>query len=431
MEISYVNNHKSLFRKYARLVTWFANTQLGRDYLKHNNLYIPNEKLELLLPNGYVRRYGNNRQLIVSTRPIFAPKLYPALQVLDFFNVSSRESIDLIFWYLGLRVQPIWATNKLFLTLNVNPDAHPETTTVDGSIYRNIASQTWAQIIVGTANTTADDTTTDNARFPTCQKDGDSSFDFYQWFVNLYDTSSLTAAATISDAKVKFYGQTKTSTGPTFSGLGLVLSNPASNTSLAGSDYPSKTLTRQATDIARAAWSTGAYNEFTLNATGLGNIAKTGITKFGLVSGNEIDNSEPSGGGAGQSDLFDGYAAGGDNPPVLTVTYTLPESSSVSPSVSPSESSSISPSGSESQSQSPSGSQSPSASESASQSPSLSQSPSGSESNSSSKSESSSLSPSASASPSESASISPSPAEYMNKYSIVGNTYTDKYTSTL
>jgi len=105
------------------------------------------------------------------------------------------------------------------------------------------------------------------------------------------------------------------------------------------------------------------------------------------------------------------------------------ESASLSPSasVSASESKSLSPSASGSASES----KSASASESKSQSPSASGSASQSPSASASRSASASLSPSASASASPSASVSPSPAEYTNKYSTVGNIYTDKYTSTL
>ncbi|MCR4324158.1 MAG: hypothetical protein NUV69_00515 [Candidatus Curtissbacteria bacterium] len=116
-------------------------------------------------------------------------------------------------------------------------------------------------------------------------------------------------------------------------------------------------------------------------------------------------------------------------------------SRSASRSASASASQSLSPSASESKSASKSASASMSASESASESmsasaslsPSASSSASASASASASgsRSASPSLSPSASLSQSASASASPSPAEYVNKYSTVGNTYTDKYSTTL
>lgn len=114
-----------------------------------------------------------------------------------------------------------------------------------------------------------------------------------------------------------------------------------------------------------------------------------------------------------------------------SVSASASSSASKSASASTSASASSSASSSASKSLSPSGSQSPSGSVSASISPSSSASPSNSPSNSPSLSPSGSRSPSASLSQSSSASASPSPAEYVNTYSSVGNSYTDKYISSL
>lgn len=119
--------------------------------------------------------------------------------------------------------------------------------------------------------------------------------------------------------------------------------------------------------------------------------------------------------------------------PSASVSASLSPSFSASASKSSSASASLSPSASESKSASASESESESPSESASISPSASesksQSPSFSQSASESASESPSLSPSASLSQSSSVSASPSPAEYDDKYSTLGNSYTNKYTS--
>ena len=117
-------------------------------------------------------------------------------------------------------------------------------------------------------------------------------------------------------------------------------------------------------------------------------------------------------------------------------SQSLSPSASASASASNSESKSASRSTSASESKSSSASSSASASASESKSASASESTSTSASSSASISQSSSVSASesrsssASASASPSASVSPSPAEYTNKYSATGNTYTDKYTST-
>ena len=121
-----------------------------------------------------------------------------------------------------------------------------------------------------------------------------------------------------------------------------------------------------------------------------------------------------------------------NNSPVFSTDVpTGFESPSLSPSQSPSQSPSVSGSASASASSSASASKSLSPSSSASASGSASGSASASASASKSPSPSSSASASGSASESASASASPSPAEYTNKYSTTGNTYTDKYSSTL
>ena len=155
MELSYATNPQSLFRKYAKLVTWFSNQQLGRDFLKHNNLFIPNEKLGLLLPNGYIRlgTIGKDKreaQLVVTTRACYAPRLYPALQAIDLVSrwiTSFDEAKELLAWYLGLRGQPLWATRGIMFAVSTfNPDANEESTSVDGQVYAGSAGQTWTNL---------------------------------------------------------------------------------------------------------------------------------------------------------------------------------------------------------------------------------------------------------------------------------------------
>jgi len=133
--------------------------------------------------------------------------------------------------------------------------------------------------------------------------------------------------------------------------------------------------------------------------------------------------------------VVSGYMGSASLSPSASTSPSASASSSASSSASASESKSASASESVSASASASVSGSPSSSISASASASVSESASvsasASASGSASLSPSSSLSPSASESASPSASTSPSPAEYVNNYSTLGNTYTDNYTSTL
>ena len=69
--------------------------------------------------------------------------------------------------------------------------------------------------------------------------------------------------------------------------------------------------------------STDQYNDFALNASGLSNISKTGVSKFGLRLTQEIAGDPTWVSEATNSLRF--QAADGANAPKLIVTYTKPE----------------------------------------------------------------------------------------------------------
>lgn len=140
----------------------------------------------------------------------------------------------------------------------------------------------------------------------------------------LFDTSAITSTPTISAATFSIKAASHSST------LGgsseIAIPNPASNTSLADSDYniASWTMTAQASGVNFASWDDTNYNVFTMNGTGLGNISKTGISKFGTVTSFDINNSAPtwSSGTDSYVDALKYSDTGGtSSDPKLTVTY--------------------------------------------------------------------------------------------------------------
>lgn len=227
-----------------------------------------------------------------------------------------------------------------------------------------------------------------------------------------FDTSDLPDNCYISSATLALYGESKTNAlGNT--ALHVVASTPASTSTLANSDYAQLGSTSFGS-VAYDDFSTVGYNTITLNADGINNISKTGVSKFGLVLDWDLNNSfTGTWGPYTKNSSFWVYNAdkGAGYLPILTVEYSSSSSSpsqspSLSPSASYSPSSSESSSFSVSQSPSYSPSRSPSSSQSASYSPS--RSPSSSPSVSYSPSTSPSSSPSSSTS--KSSSVSPSPA---------------------
>jgi len=78
--------------------------------------------------------------------------------------------------------------------------------------------------------------------------------------------------------------------------IDIYTSTPAINTSLVAGDYQQIGSTSQTgAPISYADWSTTGYNDFTLDAVGLGNINKTGISKFGVRNANyDVSGSPPN-----------------------------------------------------------------------------------------------------------------------------------------
>jgi len=74
--------------------------------------------------------------------------------------------------------------------------------------------------------------------------------------------------------------------------------------------------------LAWASWvdTAGTYNDFTLNANGISNISKTGITYFGARDSLDTANTTPTGNNNWNFNSSNG--AGTTTDPKLVVTYT-------------------------------------------------------------------------------------------------------------
>ncbi len=204
------------------------------------------------------------------------------------------------------------------------PDAHPETTSVDGLLARNGPNDTWANARGGNG-TSADDTTADS--WNVCLGTLTLANNWYYFYraIFTFDTSALPDAAIISAAVLSIYGTSKYDDSSWALAFGLVQGISASNTALAASDFQANTYTtRFATDISYAGYSITGYNDFTLNATGKAAISKTGVSKFCLKHSADIDNVAPTW-AAGRTFGAHNYMAeqGTGYKPKLVVTYVV------------------------------------------------------------------------------------------------------------
>lgn len=112
----------------------------------------------------------------------------------------------------------------------------------------------------------------------------------------LFNTASIPDGDTINQATLSLYGLSKVNTLSATvnqSNLHVVASTPASNSTITTSDYNDFALTDFGS-IAYSSFSTTSYSNIALNASGIGAISKTSITKLGTRSGADLDNDQPT-----------------------------------------------------------------------------------------------------------------------------------------
>ena len=320
---------KEWFKKHNKTLCWFANTPIIKYWFRwllriHKD--IPwNEKIEEIMPNAFT--YGKKLVLVDCVKlkngeEVFnhSKKLHRKLknkgllvkrlrqqQTTDFRThdkFSKRLYYGLKpFWYLLHFMD--WAMldrceelSKLsfgFSTLTFYPDAGTGNTTVDGSVFQRVSASnaSWATIRNG-AGTVAEPTLSEGPYF--YMGGGPSGWQFLYRSIFLFDTSSLTSSATISDAVLSLYGYSKSDILNINPNIDIYTSSPASNNNLQASDFTKiGTISQTGSAIPYYNFITYRYNDFTFNATGRGNISKTGISKFGARNANyDVSGSTPS-----------------------------------------------------------------------------------------------------------------------------------------
>lgn len=178
------------------------------------------------------------------------------------------------------------------------PDAHTESTSVDGYVLRlhDVGLGAPWSTLVTEVGSDADDS---SATFYAMNIAGDTVESRWRQIirgVTLFDTSSLPNTDTIDSAtySLNYNAKSQGNISPSPS-IGVYIPAPASNTALVASDYESFTGTvLQSNEISYDDIPTSGYADWTLNSTGLGNISKTDITtKFGTRSDYDATNTAP------------------------------------------------------------------------------------------------------------------------------------------
>ena len=177
-------------------------------------------------------------------------------------------------------------------TTTVYPDPSPETTTVDGYARYNSTGVSWASIISANGGQ-FNDSAVDSVLWQISGSTGtgvSSTFDVLTRSFTLFDTSSIADSDSIDSGTMSLYCTSKLdefSVDPT---MGIMGATTASNTALASSDFQG-TFSNQtlfATAKTHGSFTTSAYNDYTLNSSGLSAVSKTGVTKIGLRHAEDI-----------------------------------------------------------------------------------------------------------------------------------------------
>jgi hypothetical protein len=212
-------------------------------------------------------------------------------------------------------------------TLTVFPDAgSPGTTSGDTRVTRSGVDETWAALVGGAGTSAAPTNVTGEfVQFA-------ASATLNQWAAMRrslfhFDTSALGAGASIVSATLSLFGAGSSDGLGVSPNINIYQSTVVSDNAFVASDFSQVGSTAFSTAIPFASWSNTAYNDFVLNANGLANINKTGVSKFATRNANfEVAGSAPTWSSLGSSSITGHYAdeTGTANDPMLVITYTLP-----------------------------------------------------------------------------------------------------------
>ena len=310
---------KEFFLKWQPKLLWLANTAMGRKLLcidpKLPKLIaiLPNSvHWEVSTPKRGKQVYGFEYRTHDKYAKVLHHRFYYVWKAMHEFDMNFAN-----------HYQPKW--NLGFDTFGAfYPDAGTGGTTVDGRVIRHAIDEVFSTIRAG-AGTSASDTATSGDFGWLAASATNNQYGRLGRAMLIFDTSSSGAGGTVSSATLSAYGQAVlTELGD--STLDIVSCTLADNNAIVTGDFTGLG-TEVFSDQSVSSFSTVAYNDFVLNASGISNIVVDGISSFGARIGWDTDNSFggswTSTGRTGGTIYF-ADQTGTSQDPKLTGTYTLP-----------------------------------------------------------------------------------------------------------
>jgi len=314
-------NDIQFFKKYQKQLVWFINTKIGRWFFKVEEEI---QNICAVYPQAltfdmHYERQKNGTWKKVEKTCYSTNNLYAYLLN---YRLRYLHKITLLIPSLARpELSPFLV--PVMLTVDTYYPAAGENSPVDGSVRRYYSSQDTFSNMRSGNGTHFDNSGVYLNAFLVSGSTSDKFNNFYR-AITLFDTSDI-GTDDIDSASLSVYGGFK------YNELGSVdlhvcQSNPPSTSTLAASDFEGMVgYNTSFGSIAYADYSTTGYNDISLNASGIANISKTGISKFGLKFSWDINNSFTGTWGAGKMSGYQMLSAddtSGTKDPKLTVTHS-------------------------------------------------------------------------------------------------------------
>ncbi len=316
------------FRHYQRALVMLLNHPATKDLMRwcmriHHFDCGRDEYICQIMPNRYTVLLGRDDKVLhlrtdFRTHDKYAKRMYEAFKL--FWWVFHAWDLQ-----IANRLVPAW--NLGFDSLTVYPNAHTESTSVDGWAADVANDKAWADMQDEPGNRAGDTDT-----YGIVTKIGASAttnqYESIYRGIFLFDTSGLTASATLSAAVMSLYSARGSSDLSGTNDICVYSSTPASNTAVASGDFDSLGTTELSDVVAEATWvASEAYRAFTLNASGKAAVSLTGVTKLGVRNHTHDAHNSAPGWVSRYTMYLSAYFAdntGDTKDPKLVITYTLP-----------------------------------------------------------------------------------------------------------
>lgn len=278
------------------------------------------DKAGLWRPLSEIALHHGNHRIVLDARKAWDRCSFNYLQWLAKRQRLLGSELEYAFPYGSYVGVPMHEYATMATSTAFYPDPTPEDTSCDGEIFHSSVS--WASArdaATGTTGQASSDTLDVGS--------GETGGYFLERAFTLFDTSALGGGASVSAATVSLYGVGTTVNGDNDGAdyLAALASTPASNTNITTADYDQIGTTEGSDQIDIGSWSTSAYNDFAFNATGVGWVDTSGITKLGWREGHDITNAVIATSYANRNEVAFSSAeeTAFDQDPKLVVTYSV------------------------------------------------------------------------------------------------------------